>query len=78
MNPDDSDLKVIVEKGKKQPDGLGVAAKPVKPPKPLPAPNSDFYEVYETLSPGELATVKKVREFMESQSRTRYHEILGG
>src|SRR4029077_13718995 len=50
------------------------AATPVAPaktevwrPKPLPAPNSDFYEVYETLSAEELATVKKVRAFMEAK-----------
>src|ERR1700757_4011146 len=36
-------------------------------PKPLPAPNSDFYQVYETLSAEELATVKRVRAFMESK-----------
>ena len=39
----------------------------VRRPKPLPAPNSDFYEVYETLSAEELATVKRVRAFMESK-----------
>jgi alkylation response protein AidB-like acyl-CoA dehydrogenase len=44
-----------------------VAAKAAKQPKPLPAPNSDFYEVYETLSAEELATVKKVRAFMEAR-----------
>jgi glutaryl-CoA dehydrogenase len=44
-----------------------VAANPAKQPKPLPAPNSDFYEVYETLSAEELATVKKVRAFMEAK-----------
>src|SRR5271166_4370186 len=47
-----------------------VATKPAKQPKapkPLPAPNSDFYEVYETLSPEELATVKRVRAFMEAK-----------
>src|SRR5580704_6725823 len=44
-----------------------VAAKPAKQPKPLPAPNSDFYEVYETLKAEELATVKKVRAFMEAK-----------
>jgi hypothetical protein len=38
-------------------------------PKPLPAPNSDFYEIYETLSAEELATVKRVRAFMEVRSR---------
>jgi len=43
------------------------ATKPVKPPKALPAPNSDFYELYETLSAEELATVKRVRAFMESK-----------
>src|SRR5580693_4443976 len=36
-------------------------------PKRLPAPNSDFYEVYETLSAEELATVKRVRAFMEAK-----------
>ena len=40
---------------------------PTKQPKPLPAPNSDFYEVYETLTPEELATVKRVRAFMEDK-----------
>jgi len=35
--------------------------------KPLPAPNSDFYEVYETLDPKELATLKRVRTFMETK-----------
>jgi alkylation response protein AidB-like acyl-CoA dehydrogenase len=39
----------------------------VRQPKPLPAPNSDFYEVYETLSTEELSTVKRVRAFMESK-----------
>ena len=41
--------------------------KPLKQPKPLPAPNSDFYELYETLAPEELATVKRVRAFMEAK-----------
>jgi alkylation response protein AidB-like acyl-CoA dehydrogenase len=36
-------------------------------PKALPAPNSDFYEVYETLVPEELATLKRIREFMEAK-----------
>jgi alkylation response protein AidB-like acyl-CoA dehydrogenase len=43
------------------------AGKPAKQPKPLPAPNSDFYEVYETLAPEELAVVKRVRVFMETK-----------
>ncbi|MGA6963655.1 MAG: acyl-CoA dehydrogenase family protein [Xanthobacteraceae bacterium] len=47
---------------------LGAAAKSEKKaPKQLPAPNSDFYEVYETLSAEELATVKRVRAFMEAK-----------
>jgi glutaryl-CoA dehydrogenase len=43
------------------------AARPPAQPKPLPAPNSDFYGVYETLTPDELALVKQVRQFMESR-----------
>src|SRR3954447_9213271 len=44
------------------------AVKPaVKPAKPLPAPNSDFYDLYETLSAEELAVVKRVRAFMEAK-----------
>ncbi len=43
---------------------------PIAPPKalkPLPAPNSDFYELAETLPPEELAVVKQVRTFMETK-----------
>src|SRR5262250_2329987 len=43
------------------------AAKEVRKPKPLPAPNSDFYHLAETLSADELAVLKKVRAFMESK-----------
>jgi alkylation response protein AidB-like acyl-CoA dehydrogenase len=43
------------------------AAKAAKPHKPLPAPNSDFYYLYETLPAEELAVVKRVREFMETK-----------
>jgi glutaryl-CoA dehydrogenase len=39
----------------------------VRKPKPLPVPNSDFYELAETLNPAELALVKQVREFMETR-----------
>ena len=46
---------------------LAVPAKPAKQHKPLPAPNSDFYELYETLNAEELATVKRVRAFMEAK-----------
>src|SRR5499433_1145780 len=43
------------------------AVKEVRQPKPLPAPNSDFYHFAETLSADELAILKKVRAFMESK-----------
>src|SRR5271169_737068 len=43
------------------------AAKSIKQPKPLPAPNSDFYELVETLPAEELALVKQVRAFMETK-----------
>ena len=42
-------------------------SKDMKQPKPLPAPNSDFYNLAETLKPEELALVKQVRAFMESK-----------
>jgi coenzyme PQQ precursor peptide PqqA len=35
-------------------------------PKRLPPPNSDFYHFAETLSADELATLKQVRAFMET------------
>jgi glutaryl-CoA dehydrogenase len=38
-----------------------------KQPKPLPAPNSDFYQLAETLPAEELAVVKQVRAFMETK-----------
>jgi alkylation response protein AidB-like acyl-CoA dehydrogenase len=36
-------------------------------PKQLPPPNSDFYQFVETLGADELATVKRVRAFMETR-----------
>ena len=36
-------------------------------PRPLPAPNSDFYGLAETLKPDELAFLKQVRSFMEAR-----------
>src|ERR1700690_1100675 len=36
-------------------------------PAPLPAPNSDFYSLLETLPTEELAVVKQVRAFMETK-----------
>jgi glutaryl-CoA dehydrogenase len=46
---------------------LSTAGKDIKPSKPLPPPNSDFYQLYETLPPEELATLRQVRTFMESK-----------
>ncbi|HEX6719442.1 MAG TPA: acyl-CoA dehydrogenase family protein, partial [Pyrinomonadaceae bacterium] len=42
-------------------------AKDSKPHKPLPAPNSDFYDFASDLPAEELAIVKKVREYMETK-----------
>src|SRR6267142_5717891 len=43
------------------------AKKDFRPPKPLPAPNSDFYDLASTLPAEELAVVKQVRGFMEAK-----------
>src|SRR5438552_3462561 len=43
------------------------AKKEVKKPKPLPAPNSDFYQLAETLPAEEIAVVKQIRAFMETK-----------
>lgn len=50
-----------------KPSAAPTTAKAAKQPKPLPAPNTDFYSLYETLAPEELAIVKRVREFMETK-----------
>src|SRR5215468_5645981 len=46
---------------------MATASKEIKQPKPLPAPNSDFYELAETLPAEELAVVNQVRAFMETK-----------
>ena len=46
---------------------LAPAKQAVHQPKQHPPPNSDFYELYKTLNAGELATVKRVRAFMEAK-----------
>src|SRR6516225_11872269 len=43
------------------------ATRGTKQPKPLPAPNSDFYQFAETLGADELVILKKVRAFMEAK-----------
>lgn len=42
------------------------ATNTVQAPKPLPVPNSDFYDLASTLSADELALLKKVRSYMET------------
>src|SRR5499426_1551698 len=46
---------------------MTTALKDSKPHKPLPAPNSDFYDFASDLGAEELAIVKKVREYMETK-----------
>src|ERR1700753_155924 len=43
------------------------AVKEVRQPKPLPAPNSDFYQLVDLLTADERALVKKVRTEMETK-----------
>jgi alkylation response protein AidB-like acyl-CoA dehydrogenase len=49
------------------PTGVAPAKKPNGQRKPLPAPNSDFYELKDVLTADELAVVKKVRTYMETK-----------
>src|SRR5437764_3314600 len=42
-------------------------AKKAAGPKPMPTPNSDFYQLVDVLSADELALVKKVRAYMETK-----------
>src|SRR3954468_4888286 len=44
-----------------------VTSEETKQQKPLPAPNSDFYDVRSTLSPEEQDVVRQVREFAEAK-----------
>src|SRR2546422_5141301 len=46
---------------------MATERKEIKQPKPLPAPNVDFYELSETLPAEEREVVKQVREFMQSR-----------
>jgi alkylation response protein AidB-like acyl-CoA dehydrogenase len=46
---------------------MPITTKESKEKKPLPAPNSDFYMLAETLPAEELALVRQVRAFMESK-----------
>ena len=44
-----------------------VTSKEVRQPKPLPAPNSDFYQLADLLTDEEKAIVRKVRTYMETK-----------
>jgi alkylation response protein AidB-like acyl-CoA dehydrogenase len=46
---------------------MATERKEIKQHKPLPTPNSDFYQFAEDLPAEELAIVKKVREYMETK-----------
>jgi len=46
---------------------MATQKKEIKQPKPLPAPNSDFYDVRSTLSTEEQDILKQVREFAETK-----------
>ncbi len=46
---------------------MATERKEIKQPKPLPAPNSDFYQFAEDLPAEEMAIVKKVRDYMETK-----------
>jgi len=46
---------------------MPTAQSTVKKPKPLPVPNSDFYELAETLNAEELAFLRQIRSFMETK-----------
>src|SRR5712692_1493815 len=46
---------------------MAIELKETRQPRPLPAPNSDFYELVETLPAEEVAVVKQVRVFMETK-----------
>ena len=46
---------------------MPTAGQDIKQPKPLPVPNSDFYQLAETLNAEEQALLKQVRTFMEDK-----------
>ena len=46
---------------------MSTVGRDIKAPNALPPPNSDFYQLAETLPAEELATLRQVRSFMESK-----------
>jgi outer membrane murein-binding lipoprotein Lpp len=55
---------------------MATERKEVKQPKPLPAPNSDFYELVETLPAEEVSIVKQVRLHRIEQQSERFQGRL--
>src|SRR5260370_20884125 len=46
---------------------MATERKEIKQPKPLPAPNSDFYDFRSTFSADEQEILKQVREFLDTK-----------
>src|SRR3954465_9271110 len=46
---------------------MATATAPTRQPKPLPAPNSDFYDLRSTLSTEEQQVLQRVREFADTK-----------
>jgi alkylation response protein AidB-like acyl-CoA dehydrogenase len=46
---------------------MATQKKEIKQPKPLPAPNSDFYDFRSTFSAEEQEILKQVREFLDTK-----------
>src|SRR5712671_3744250 len=46
---------------------MATERKEIKQPKPLPAPNSDFYDLRSTLSADDQEILKQVREFLDTK-----------
>ena len=49
------------------PPAAAAPGKDARPRKPLPAPNSDFYDVTSTLSADEQEILRGVRQFLEAK-----------
>ena len=55
---------------------MTIAVKDVKQAKPLPAPNSDFYQLADVLTADEKAIVKKVRDLHGDQGPADHQQVL--
>jgi hypothetical protein len=57
---------------------MAIATKEYKKAKPLPAPNSDFYQPVDVLTPDELSVVKKVRAYIETSAQPTFNKYWSG